>query len=596
MARERWKLDKDIEESAEEVLSPEALLLREMRLEVARESEEGRREAARDWSKPLQRRLEEGLAIAGAKCEHKGDGWIEVDCPGQGSRFRKGDLVRVGFGNPLEERAITAFVEEDASDGLLLYASAREQGLYAAELESLPGERVLDVGVMDLSSTVLGALQQVSETMRGQQRILPLLLGRIRPRMDEKLYAEALEAGEKAGLNWNQCEALAQGYSTDLCALVQGPPGTGKTRVLAELAGMLARAGKRVFVTSLTHRAIDNALDAIARRWGKTVPVAKFGGSAPENPDVFYFDSWKTCPWKRFNDGLVAGATPFAAAGTRLEGSEFDVVLVDEASQVTVPNACMAMVRADRWVFFGDHRQLPPVMLTRSGPELPKASIFGRLAGRGYSTMLTETWRLGPVLSDWPSRHFYGGALEPRTSEGYESLSLERAPERFAAVLDPSHPRVFLRLSHEGSRRRNDEEAAVVASLVAELLRCGVPSREIAVISPFRAQANAIRLALRAECNPPKDLVVDTVERMQGQERDVVVFSMTTSDTSYAERLAEFYFQPERLNVSVTRARRKLVLVGSTQVLKAFPADPRLREAVELLRSLLRESHLVRYP
>lgn len=584
-------LDEDFEG---EELSPEGALLKEMRLEVAREAEEGKREAARDWAKPLERRVEEGLAVVGALCTHKGDGWIDVSCPGQRSRFRKGDLVRVGFGDPLNERAITAFVEEDGTDGFLLYASDREQGLYEAELQALPGERVLDVGVMDLSSTVLGALQMVSDTVRGQRRILPLLLDGIRPKFDERKYARALEAGEAAGLNWHQCEALAQGFSTDLCALVQGPPGTGKTRVLAELAGMLARAGERVLVTSLTHRAIDNALEAIARRWGRKVQVGKFGGSMPEQDGIAWFDSWKTCPWKRFGDGLVAGATPFAAAGTRLDGAEFDVVLIDESSQVTVPHACMAMVRADRWVFFGDHRQLPPVMRTRSGPELPKASIFGRLAGRGYATMLVETWRLGPVLSDWPSRHFYGGALEPRTSEGHEHLVLPSAPERFQEVLDPEHPRVYLRLGHRGSRRRSDEEAEVVAELAAELLRCGVPASEIAVIAPFRAQANAVRTALRRLCAAPRELVVDTVERMQGQERDVVLVSLTTSDPGYAERLAEFYFQPERMNVTVTRARRKLVLVGSDAVLRAFPSDPRLREAVELLRSLLRESKQVR--
>ena len=166
----------------------------------------------------------------------------------------------------------------------------------------------------------------------------------------------------------------------------------------------------------------------------------------------------------------MAGATPYAAAGTRLEGADFDVVLVDEASQVTVPHACMAMIRADRWVLFGDHRQLPPVMRTRSGPELPKASIFGRLAGRGYSTMLTETWRLGPVLSDWPSRHFYGGALEPRLDALHETLTLPRPPTSFLEVLDPGCPRVFLRLDHEGAKRRSDQEAAVVADLVDELL------------------------------------------------------------------------------------------------------------------------------
>ena len=591
---ERGEGGAPFEEETESVLSPEARLLRELRLEVAREAEEGRREVARDWAKPLERRIEEGLAVAGAWCEHKGDGWIEAACPGQKSRFRQGDLVRVGFGNPLDERAITAFVEADSADGLLLFASAREQALYAAELASLPGERVLDLGVMDLSSTVLGALQQVSESRRGQDRILPLLLGRIRPRIDEGEYRQALSWAASAGLNWNQCEAFAQGWATDLCSLVQGPPGTGKTRVLAELAGRLAVSGKRVLVTSLTHRAIDNALLAIARRWDRNVPCAKFGGSAPEHPSVFSFPDWKSCPWRRFEHGLVAGATPFAAAGARLEGADFDVVLLDEASQLTVPNACMAMTKADRWVMFGDHRQLPPVMRTKSGPDLPKASIFGMLAGRGYNTMLTETWRLGPVLADWPSRHFYGGALEPSTAFAHETLMLAKAPDKFREVLAPERPRVFCRLPHRGSRRRSDQEASVVAGIVDELLRCGLPPKEIAVITPFRAQANAIRVALHhSPHGSSRELVVDTVERMQGQEREVVVVSLTSSDPSWLGRLAEFYFQPERLNVAVTRARRKLVLVGSPRVLDAFPQDPRLREGVELLRSLLEESFAV---
>ncbi|MCB9495289.1 MAG: AAA family ATPase [Fibrobacteria bacterium] len=580
-----------------EPLSPEASLLRELRLEVAREAEEARRQAGRDWAKPLEQRLAEGIAIEKAWCDHQGEGWIQVHCPDHRSRFRAGDMARVGFGNPLAERAVTAFIEEDLPDGFLLHAGAREQSEYAAELQALPGERVIDLGIMDLSEVVLGGLQQVSETARGQRRILPLLLGTRSPVFDETAFQEGLLHGERGGLNWNQSEALAQAMSSDLCALVQGPPGTGKTRVLAELAGLLVRAGKRVMVTSFTHRAINNALDAIGKRWGGSVPVAKFAGSAPEHKSVSVFGSWKLCPWKRFNDGFVAGVTPYAASGAIMEGAEFDVVLMDEASQVTLPLACLALLKADRWVLFGDHRQLPPVMRTRSGVELPRSSIFGRLAGRGFDTMLTETWRLGPVLSGWPSRQFYGGALEPRTEEGHERLDLVRPPRRFTEVLDPQSPRVFLSMAHEGARRRNEAEAGVVADLVAEMLHCGVPAGEIAVISPFRAQAGAIRQAFKERSGRklPREIVVDTVERMQGQERDAIVVSLTTSDSRYAERMAEFYFQPERLNVSITRARRKLVLVGSTEVLRAFPSDPRLRQAVDLLRSLLRESKVVRH-
>ena len=166
----------------------------------------------------------------------------------------------------------------------------------------------------------------------------------------------------------------------------------------------------------------------------------------------------------------------------------------------------------------------------------------------------------------------------------------------FRSLLDPAHPRVFCRVAHRDSRRRSEEEADLVAGIVQELLRCGVAPREIAVIAPFRAQANAIRIALQKsdpDRVPSRDLVVDTVERMQGQERDVVIVSFTASDPAWVTRLAEFYFQPERLNVAVTRAKRKLILVGSPRVLDAFPADPRLREGVNLLRSLLAESTLV---
>jgi len=210
--------------------------------------------------------------------------------------------------------------------------------------------------------------------------------------------------------------------------------------------------------------------------------------------------------------------------------------------------------------------------------------------------MLTETWRLGPVLADWPSRHFYGGALEPSLVFAHETLMLGTTPAKFQSVLDPAHPRIFCQVAHSGARRRSEPEAVVVAAILTELLRCGMAPKDIAVITPFRAQANAIRIALQEvdlDRIPSRELVIDTVERMQGQEREVVIVSLTTSDPAWVTRLAEFYFQPERLNVAVTRAKRKLILVGSPLVLEAFPDDPRLRDGVELLRSLLAESTLV---
>lgn len=82
-------------------------------------------------------------------------------------------------------------------------------------------------------------------------------------------------------------------------------------------------------------------------------------------------------------------------------------------------------------------------------------------------------------------------------------------------------------------------------------------------------------------------IVVDTVERMQGQERDLIIVSLTTSNAAFAAHVADFYFQPERLNVAITRPRKKLIIVGSRYILNTKPVDPKLQKTVDLLESLL---------
>ena len=130
----------------------------------------------------------------------------------------------------------------------------------------------------------------------------------------------------------------------------------------------------------------------------------------------------------------------------------------------------------------------------------------------------------------------------------------------------------------------------MVVELIQSLMQVAIHPRQIGVIAPFRAQGRAIRKLLRQVMPSEealKELVVDTVERMQGQEREVMIVSMTTSNPSFAGRLAKFYFQPERLNVSITRPRTKLILVGSRHVLQSQPQDPDGQEWVDLLKDLL---------
>ena len=135
----------------------------------------------------------------------------------------------------------------------------------------------------------------------------------------------------------------------------------------------------------------------------------------------------------------------------------------------------------------------------------------------------------------------------------------------------------------------------MVVDLVVMLLESGVPPESIGVISPYRAQGREIRNLLRRVV-PNRDslraIVVDTVERMQGQEREVILVSLATSSPHFAAELADFFFQPQRLNVTITRPRTKLIIVGSSHVLRARPEDPDQAEWVNLFRDLVQSCTL----
>jgi DNA replication ATP-dependent helicase Dna2 len=204
--------------------------------------------------------------------------------------------------------------------------------------------------------------------------------------------------------------------------------------------------------------------------------------------------------------------------------------------------------------------------------------------------MLEETYRMNAELTEWPSRQFYDGALRSSGSAVGRRIVYPRPPTRFAAILDPAEPKVFVDLKHRNTTTRSHAEASLVADLIATLLASGVPASEIGVVAPYRAQGREIRSLLRAvvpDERVRRQLIVDTVERMQGQERDLVILSLTTSSPAFAASLAEFFFQAERLNVAITRPRSKLIVVGSSHVLAAAPEDSAHQLLVEQLRDLL---------
>jgi DNA replication ATP-dependent helicase Dna2 len=204
--------------------------------------------------------------------------------------------------------------------------------------------------------------------------------------------------------------------------------------------------------------------------------------------------------------------------------------------------------------------------------------------------MLNITYRLNDVLTNWPSRTFYRNELKPSVESATRRLVLSEEITKWDHVLDPDFPAVFLDLGHQNTTVRSRIEADVILELTLSLLMRDIPPEEIGVVVPYRAQSRLIRSLIRRYLGDQESvskIAVDTVERMQGQEREVVIVSFTTGSAKFAAQMADFLFQPQRLNVAVTRPRTKLILMGSHHMLDADQFDESKKETMDLLRDLI---------
>lgn len=562
------------------------ILLQRLRDFVNSESATQIANLQRQWDLPLGERIMRGYAIEGLTVEGVQKGIVRLRCQTNESRFREGDFLVLHRSSPDGLESAQALLEYD--DETLLEVTLHGGNPFMLQTE--PQGWIADEGMLDLRRFHLEALDEVADSWRGREIILPMLSGERIPQTDFARYERALEAAISAGLNETQSEAVAQAYATDLYHLIQGPPGTGKTYVLAQLVRLLVADGYRVLVSGLTHRAINNALNKIFDV-DPMLPVCKVGlETRASDLKVPNYDNFIESGFGDLTKGYVVGATPFALRSQkRLAGVEFDVIIFDEASQITLPLAIMGMLSGKKYIFIGDEHQLPPVTSLK-GTKTGNTSIFSYLTGRSAETMLTTTYRMNDILSRWPSREFYEGRLYPDPETASRRLQLHEMDGVWDHVLDPDEPAVFIDLRHRGNTTRNNKEAETITELIQSLLYARISPEQIGVVVPYRAQGRVIRSRLRETLldeDLTRAIVVDTVERMQGQEREVVLVSLTTSNAAFAAQLADFYFQPERLNVAITRPRTKLIIVGSSHVLKAEPTDYDQQAWVELLRSLL---------
>jgi predicted DNA helicase len=287
----------------------------------------------------------------------------------------------------------------------------------------------------------------------------------------------------------------------------------------------------------------------------------------------------------------VVCTTNSTAGSDLLADQRFDTLVLDEATQATEPSCLIPITKADTVVMAGDHRQLPPTVKSQEAEENGLGeTLFERLIedhGDRIADMLTVQYRMHEDIMDFASGQFYDGSLEAdETVRDHTLADLDIDPsafsDRLAEVLDPAAPVVFLdtagleaqERSREGSTsRENEREAELITAMVGDLLAAGMDASDIAVIAPYADQVDRIRGMVDED-----DIEVDTVDGFQGREKEAVLISLTRSND--ASRVG-FLRDVRRLNVALTRARRKLVVVGDSTTVGSEPVYGTFLEYVD---------------
>lgn len=382
---------------------------------------------------------------------------------------------------------------------------------------------------------------------------------------------------------------------------IQGPPGAGKTYCGSKMICELVRQGKKVGITATSHKVIRNLMDAVANEAAATGTRVQLGHKVSKKEDAEEMPAHIAAFTENEDarDALDTGAVNVLGGTAWLWSHEtlahsVDVLFVDEAGQMALANVIAVSQAADSVVLLGDPQQLEQ---PRKGthPDGVGISALEHILN-GHETIpadrgifLAETWRLSPDICRFTSELFYESRLTSRPGLEQQRLNGFSALPESGVALVP--------VAHDGNRNYSDEEIGEVARLAQQLTQPGVTwtdgkgathqmqGKDVLVVAPYNSHVT--RLAERLVGTGVR---VGTVDKFQGQEAPVVIYSMATSRPEDAPRGMEFLYSLNRLNVATSRARCLAVVVASPHLFEPDCHSPR---QMKLANALCRYRELV---
>lgn len=431
---------------------------------------------------------------------------------------------------------------------------------------------------------------------------------------------------DEDSLNVDQRKAIQKVMSAKDYALVLGMPGTGKTTTIAHIIRALIAQKKSVLLTSYTHTAVDNILLKLKR---DDIPILRLGAPAKVHPEVQDFailagqreDTFEEIR-SAWHDTPVVATTCLGTSHAIFNERTFDYCIVDEASQITLPICLGPIRRARTFVLVGDHNQLPPLVQNEEarlgGLDV---SLFKLLSDTHPDSVvnLEHQYRMSEDIMTLSNTLIYDGRLKCGTEElrgrklsiadinalqrhHFDSNTvlsqLAAVPNNFCTgigqcwlrdIVDPATSVSFLntdalpssREEAKGNRIVNPCEARIVTQLVDALLTVGVPACEIGVMTHYRSQLSLLKHGLRRHGGGTIEM--HTADRFQGRDKEVVILSLVRSNE--ACNIGDLLKDWRRINVAFTRAKTKLLVVGSKSTLKGSGCEEMLARFIGLMES-----------
>jgi len=483
--------------------------------------------------------------------------------PDQESKLRDGGNCR--YSHDLESRITIEKIDYEC--GLLTFALGKIRPAPPQRLSLIPDDLVPAKVIAD---SIERTVKEYHDSGFLPQHLADFLFRR-RPNLKSFAGGPIVPAGSTIP---NAC--IETGLKLDGSTLcIQGPPGCGKTYTGGYMIAALLAAGKRVGITSNSHRAICLLLKATAEAADKMgipfagakagceeddEPIHRSIEMLPTNGDLFELEQIPS----------LVGGTAWVFSNEKARG-KFDYLFVDEAGQVSVANLVGMAPSTRNVVLLGDQMQLnQPIQGSHpgeSGTSILEYFLQDKATvPEDMGIFLPRTWRMRPEVCEFISDAIYDGRLQPETLTSNRTIRCEPGSinrvARNAGLL-------YVPVDHAGRTYESEEEALAIHEIVQELLKHSVqldrePLRpmklsDILIVAPYNLQVRKLRSVI-------PNANIGTVDKFQGQEAPVVILSMTTSEGDASPRGREFLFSRNRLNVAISRAQILAIIVASSRL------------------------------